>query len=137
MKPFVRPLATVGILCVATVQAQDTHISLANEIIDLLSETEICLNLCRDPQSVQDVLPQLQDLQKRAQDIKMRQSTLPDLTPEDDKKIAPLISTFITLQDAITAHLHRLSAEKLLSPELIRVLYPNAAAAPTPPPTTN
>ncbi|MBE6417483.1 MAG: hypothetical protein E7033_03335 [Akkermansiaceae bacterium] len=138
IKHFAPLTTSVVIACGAAATAQDTHLSLANEIINLLSETEICLNLCRDAQSVQDVLPQLADLQKRAQDLKKRQNALPDITPEDDKQIAPLIKTFITLQDAITAHLQRISAEQLLTPELLHVIYPTSLPpTPTPPNTTN
>lgn len=138
MKLFL-PLTTIVVIAYgAAASAKDTHLSLANEIIDLLSETEVCLNLCRDAQSVQEILPQLQNLQKRAQDLKNRQNELPDITPEDDKQIAPLIKTFITLQDAITAHLQRLSTEQLLTPELLQIIYPTSVpSTPTPPNTTN
>ena len=123
-------LTTPFILAV-TATAQDTHISIANEIINLLSDTEICLNLCRDEQSINEVIPVLRELAVRACDIKERQNKLSDLTPAEDKEIAKLIPQFITLQKAIKAHLLRLHTDNLFTPELEEVLTSNPNFAPT------
>lgn len=122
---------TTPFILAASVTAQDTNLSVANEIIALLSETEICLNLCRDAQSVNDVIPKLRELAVRACEIKERQNKLADLTPTEDREIAKLIPQFITLQKAIRAHLIRLNTEDLFTPELEEVLTSNPNFAPT------
>ncbi len=128
-------IVTLAITCAAQhAAAQDSHISLANEIINLLSATEICLNTCRDAASVQAVLPQLELLAQKAADIKERQSKLPDFTPAEDKEIARLIPTYTTLSKAIDAHLQRLADSGLMSPELRAIL---GYTQPDSPPTTN
>ncbi|MBR4309624.1 MAG: hypothetical protein IKT79_01235 [Akkermansia sp.] len=129
--------AIFPLVCCHAVMAQDTHVSLANEIVDLLSQTEVCLNLCRDEESVREVVPQLQELAKLAADIKERQDKLPDLTPEEDREIASLIRTYLTLQRAIDEHVDRIIAEQLLSPELAAILCISPDITPSSAPTTN
>lgn len=116
--------------------AQDTHYSLANEVVELLSQTEICLNMCRDEQSVQEVIPHLEELRELAHQIKERQQALQDITPKEDKKIAKLIRTYITLDRAISEHLRRLSDEGLISEDLSRVLGVPMDISPCAPTTT-
>ena len=129
---FVLPLA---ITCTALpAAAQETNVSVAKELINLLSATEICLNTCHSAADVQAVLPQLKHLAQKAAEIKEKQSKLPDFTPADDKEIAKLIPTYTTLSKAINAHLQRLSDSGLMSPELRAVLGYSGADAP---PTTN
>lgn len=129
--------ALFPLVCCHAAMAQDTHVSLANEIVDMLSQTEICLNLCRDEESVREVIPQLQELAKTAADIKERQDKLADLTPEEDRAIASLIRTYLTLQRAIDAHVDRIIHEQLLSPELAEVLCISPDIATSSAPTTN
>lgn len=114
--------------------AQDTNVSVAKELINLLSATEICLNTCRDAASVQAALPQLESLAQKAADIKAKQSALPPLTHAEDREITKLIPTFTTLTKAIDEHLQRLEASGLLSPELKAVLCYSGSETP---PTTN
>lgn len=132
---FITPI--LPIISCYTATAQDTHASLAEEIIDFLSQTEICLNLCRDAQSVQDVLPQLKELSAYAAELKARQEKLPDFTPAEDKEIAKLLSNYMTLQKAIDAHIQRIIDEQLLTPELAEILCISPDLASAPPPTTN
>lgn len=129
---FLLPATVCSVVAVAN--AADSNISLANEIIDLLSATEICLNTCRDAQSVQAALPQLQQLAQKAADIKNRQAAMQNLTPAEDKEIAKLIRTFSTLTKAIDEHLKRIAASGLMTPELAAVLGYSGENSP---PTTN
>lgn len=117
--------------------AQDTHFSLAEEIIDFLSQTEICLNLCQDEQSIKEVLPQLKELSAYAAELKNRQNKLPDLTPAEDKELAKLISDYLTLQRAIDTHIERIIKNGLLTPELAEILCISPDYIPQAPPTTN
>lgn len=130
-------IPALPLICCYSATAQDTHASLANEIIDFLSQTEICLNLCRDAQSVQDTLPQIKELSAYAAELKARQAKLADFTPAEDKEIAKLLPTYMTLQKAINAHVERLISEQLLTPELAEILCISPDYASAPPPTTN
>lgn len=124
-----------AITCAAPLAAaEDSHLSLAKEIVNLLSATEICLNTCQTAADVQAVLPQLEQLAQKAAAIKERQSMLPDFTPAEDKEIAKLIPIYTTLSKTINAHLQRLSQAGLMSPELRAVLGYSGEDTP---PTTN
>lgn len=42
--------------------AQDaTHLGIAHEIVNVLSDVEVCLNTCRDSESIQQALPHLEE----------------------------------------------------------------------------
>ncbi len=130
-------IPALPMVCCYSAAAQDTHASLAEEIIDFLSQTEICLNLCRDAQSVQDSIPHLKELSAYAAELKARQDKLPDFTPAEDKEMAKLLPTYMKLQRAIEAHVERLINEQLLTPELAEILCISPDYASAPPPTTN
>ena len=105
--------------------AQETelsHASIAQEIIALLSDTELVLNSCRDKESVAAAIPELRELAARARDIRTRQLTLPDSSLQEDISIARSVPDFRTLWDAVSAHIERLQNENLMSDELREVL---------------
>lgn len=131
--PFI--IAPVAACC--SVTAQDTHYALAEEIVDFLSQTEICLYLCQDEQSVKEVLPQLKELSDYAAELKTRQSKLADLTPAEDKAIAKLIPDYLTLQRAIEEHVARIIKNGLMTDELAEVLCISPDYILQDPPTTN
>lgn len=128
---------TAPIVACCSVTAQDTHYSLAEEIVDFLSQTEICLNLCQDEQSVKEMLPQLKELSAYAAELKARQSKLADLTPAEDKAIAKLIPDYLNLQRAIEEHVARIIKNGLMSEELAEVLCISPDYVLQDPPTTN
>ncbi len=102
---------------------QDTHLSLAQEVVNLLSETEICLNLCQDEQGVKSQLPKLQELANYARDIHRRQQQLPDATLSEDIQIhKQCVPDFTELRKAIDAHIIRLRNNNLITPELAEIL---------------
>lgn len=99
-----------------------THISLARQIIELLSQTELVLNTCQNEASVKEAIPQLKELAEQAQQLKQQQSQLPDSSLNEDLTIAKQVPDFLTIWDAIRAHIERLENSKLLSDELREVL---------------
>ncbi len=99
-----------------------SHASIAQEIIALLSDTELVLNSCRDQESTAAALPELRALAARAHDIRTRQLSLPDSTLQEDIAIARSVPEFRTLWEAISAHIERMQSENLLSDELREVL---------------
>ncbi len=128
-----RPLSTLLLfpaLCLAAdVPATDTHQGLAQATVDLLSQTEICLNSCRDEASVRAALPRLKELAEQARQLTARQKALPDPTVQDDMAAQSLVADFQTLWNAIQEHLERLEREHLLSPamrEILRIAPPEA-----------
>jgi len=103
---------------------------LAQATVDLLSQTEICLNSCRDEESVRAALPRLQELAEQAQQLTARQKALPDPTVQDYMAAQSLVADFQTLWHAIQEHLERLECEQLLSPAMREILRiaPSSAA---------
>lgn len=104
--------------------AQDevTHFSVAQEIIDLLSQTEIILNTCQNEESVKAALPQLSELAAQAKLLKEKQATLPDSSLNEDISLARQVQDFQTIWNAIRAHIERLENSGLISDELRDVL---------------
>lgn len=123
MNKFFTAVVLPAICCTATAAAQDTHLSLAQEVVDLLSQTEVCLSLCQDEQSVQEQLPMLQQLAEQARSIQKRQQSLPDTTLAEDIEIAEkCVPDFVQLQRAIEAHIVRLREANLITLELAEIL---------------
>lgn len=113
--------------CVAVAQPEteltaDTHQSLAKELIDILSQTEIQLRTCVDEQSVTNAIPQLLELSQRASKLVQRQKTLPEPTVQDYLAAQSLVGDFNTIAQAIEQHIARLQNEKLITPELKKIL---------------
>lgn len=123
--PYDRPqiplLLLPAICCVAPAQT-DTHISIAHAVIDLLSETELCLNNCRDAQSVQSSLPRLRELAAQARKLLASQAMLEDSSVQDDMAASALVKDFSLLWEAIQQHIARLEKDGLMSPELREIL---------------
>lgn len=106
----------------ASEEAQVTHFSLAQDVITLLSETELTLSTCTDEQSVAAAIPTLRQLGERARAIADKQRTLPDSSLNEDLTVAPLVSDFQLLWEAICAHIERIENSGLMSEELKNVL---------------
>lgn len=119
--PLICALLLPASVCCATEQT-DTHHILAQEIIALLSDTELVLNSCTDSASVEAALPRLRELAQQAHDIHERQRKLPDSSLQEDISIASLVQEFQLIWGAIRAHIERLEKAGLLSKELREVL---------------
>ncbi|MBQ9835050.1 MAG: hypothetical protein IJ985_04080 [Akkermansia sp.] len=118
----------VSTCCVAVAQQEteltaDTHQSLAKELVDILSRTEIQLRSCVDEQAVTTAIPQLLELSQRASQLKQRQKALPEPTVQDYMAAQSLVGDFNTIVQAIEQHIARLEREKLLTPELRKILH--------------
>lgn len=124
MKPAVisHALLFACAISYATEEAQVTHFSLAQDVITLLSETELTLSTCTDEQSVSAALPRLKQLGEQARAIADKQRSLPDSSLNEDLTVAPLVSDFQLLWEAIRAHIERLENSGLMSEELKNVL---------------
>ena len=123
MNKFFTATLLPAICCYATASEQDTHLSLAQEVVDLLAQTEVCLSQCQDEQSVEAQLPMLQQLAEQARNIQKRQQNLPDTTLAEDIEIAEkCVPDFIQLQRAIEAHIIRLREANLITLELAEIL---------------
>ncbi len=118
-------LATItlpALICpIATAQA-DSHYTLAQEVIALLSETELTLSSCTDAAGTEAALPKLRELAAKAAELHTRQQQLPDSTMQEDVAIAALVQDFQTIWGAIRAHIDRLEQAGLLSEALREVL---------------
>lgn len=122
-------LLLVAAACIAPAQpdaaaAVHTHQTLAKELVDILSQTEVALNSCTDEQSVLAAIPRLLELSRRASRLKQLQKELPEPTVQDYLAAQNLVGDFNTLALAIEQHIARLQRENLLSPELHNILLP-------------
>lgn len=119
-------------LCLAEeTLSPDTHQGLAQAVLALLSQTEICLNSCRNQESVQAALPRLRALAEEAEQLSLRQKALPEPTVQDYMAAQSLVGEFYTLWDAVQKHLERLEKDQLLTPDLrdiLRIAPPDAGA---------
>lgn len=108
--------------CAIAAESTITHHQLAQEVIALLSETELLLSTCQDSESVQAALPQLQQLAEQAEAIRQKQLALPDSTLQEDLEIYKLVQDFQMLWNAVQDHIDRLINDGLMSPELSKIL---------------
>lgn len=118
-------LATVSLpalICPIAAAQADSHYSLAQEVISLLSETELTLSSCTDAAGTEAALPKLRDLAAKAAELRSRQQQLPDSTMQEDVAVAALVQDFQIIWGAIRAHIDRLEQAGLLSAELREVL---------------
>lgn len=120
--PYTSALLIPAAACHAAAEQTDTHHILAQEIIHLLSETELVLSSCTDKMSTEAALPGLRALAQQAQSIHDRQLKLPNSTLQEDISIATLVQEFQLIWGAICAHIERLDKAGLLTPELREVL---------------
>ncbi len=120
--PYICALIIPAAACYATTEQPDSHQSLAQEIINLLSETELVLSTCTDATSVEAALPKLNELAQQAQSIHSRQLRLPDSTLQEDISIAAHVQEFQLIWGAICGHIERLEKAGILSNELRDVL---------------
>lgn len=109
-------------LCSAADAQADSHYGLAQEIVDLLSETELLLSSCTDEPTTAAALPQLRELAQRAAELKNRQNKLPNSSLQEDINIAALVKDFQVVWGAICSHIERLEKGGLLTSELREVL---------------
>ena len=119
---YISALIIPAAACYATTEHTDTHHSLAQEIINLLSETELVLSTCTDAASVEAALPRLEELAQQAQSIHDRQLKMPNSTLQEDISIAALVQEFQLIWGAICAHIERIEKAGILSNELRDVL---------------
>ena len=122
ISPYICALIIPAAACYATTEQTDTHHTLAQEIIDLLAETELVLSTCTDSTSVEAALPRLKELAEQAQSIHSRQLRLPNSSLQEDISIATLVQDFQLVWGAICNHIERLEKAGILSNELRDVL---------------
>lgn len=99
-----------------------THRQAAEQLVELLKDTDNCLAGCVDAASVQAALPRLRELAERAHCIKQTQNSLPEPTTQDYMAAQSLVAEFVPRWQSIRAHIARLKSEKLLTPELSSIL---------------
>ena len=120
--PYICALIIPSAACYATSENPDTHHTLAQEVINLLAETELLLSTCTDAAGVEAALPKLKELAQLAQSIHSRQLKLPNSTLQEDISIAALVQEFQLIWGAICGHIERLEKAGLLSNDLRDVL---------------
>ncbi len=108
------------------------HQDCALAILRLLSDTELCLNGCRDAASVQAALPRFRELSERAHRLAEVQRHLPEPTSQDLISMNQHMERFNLLWGAIGDHIHRLEKAGLVSHELRDILHLAPPPAPAP-----
>lgn len=112
--------------------APSGHQDCALALLQLLSDTEICLNGCRDAASVQAALPRFRELSERAHRLAEVQRHLPEPTSQDLISMNQHMERFNLLWGAIGDHIHRLEKAGLVSHELRDILHLAPPPAPAP-----
>ncbi len=119
---------SLAICCNASLMAAnetpktDTHQSLAQELLLIMSDTEAQLSNCTDAATVDAAIPHLLELSKQAQQLKQRQKELPEPTVQDYLAAQSLVGDFNTLVQAIEQHIARLQKLQIISPQLSKIL---------------
>ncbi len=108
------------------------HQDCALAVLQLLSDTELCLNGCRDAASVQAALPRFRELSERAHRLAEVQRHLPEPTSQDLISMNQHMERFNLLWGAIGDHIHRLEKAGLVSHELRDILHLAPPPAPAP-----
>ena len=124
-------LLSPGLSCAAEEQPT-THREAAQQLVELLVDTDVCLATCTDAASVQAALPKLRELAARAEQLKIAQSKLPEPTIQDYLYGQELLGAFNTAWQAVRAHIDRIEQAHLMSPELrdiLRVTPPDSEHA--------
>lgn len=109
-----------------------SHQDCALAVLQLLSDTELCLNGCRDAASVQAALPRFRELSERAHRLAEVQRHLPEPTSQDLISMNQHMERFNLLWGAIGDHIHRLEKAGLVSHELRDILHLAPPPAPAP-----
>lgn len=99
-----------------------THQDYALALLQLLSDTEVVLNGCRDADSTQAALPRLRELGEQARRLAEAQRRLAEPTTEDQELLSRHAERFTLLWEAICQHIERLEQEHLLTPQLNDIL---------------
>lgn len=118
---FIALVVACSCSCLAQ-ELPSNHIDLTSCILDFLSRTELCLNECRDAESVRSSLPALSQLKDECGRLRQAQLDLPEPTVQDYMAVQSQMETFSTIWNAIRAHIERLEEAKLISPEMREIL---------------
>lgn len=124
MKNFLLTLLSfLSLSCLAEETGAASHIDLTHTVLDFLSRTELCLNACRDAESVAAAIPQLRELEKECGTIVEAQRALPEPTVQDYMAVQDQMEAFNTVWDAICKHIERLETEQLMTEEMRHILH--------------
>lgn len=99
-----------------------SHTTIAQALVELLSQTELCLRGCQTSGHIKKAIPIFQELKQRAEEISRKQQQLPEPSEQDYLAAQMYAKDFNTLWDAIQEHIARLQKEKLMTAELREVL---------------
>ena len=116
-------LSFVSFSCLAEESGATSHIDLTHTVLDFLSRTELCLNSCRDADSVAAAIPQLRELEKECGKIVEAQRALPEPTVQDYMAVQDQMEAFNTVWEAICGHIERLETEQLMTEEMRNSLH--------------
>ena len=116
-------LSFLSLSCLAEETRVASHIDLTHTVLDFLSRTELCLNSCRDAESVAAAIPQLRELEKECGTIVEAQRALPEPTVQDYMAVQDQMEAFNTVWDAICKHIERLETEQLMTEEMRHILH--------------
>lgn len=116
------PLAGVLITPAIAQQSPASHQDMAEQLLDFLSRTELCLRECTDESSLSAAVPKLRQLAEEADKLAAAQAALPEPTVQDFMSVQDKMGTFDTICKAIQSHLVRLSEKGLLTDEIRQIL---------------
>ena len=112
-----------GIQGAPLLAAPANHVDMTHAILDFLSRTELCLNSCRDAETLQAAIPLLLQLKQECAQLAEDQRNLPEPTNQDYIAAQSKIEAFNTLWNAIRNHIERMEQEQILTQEVRQILH--------------
>lgn len=103
--------------------AADSHMEMAEALLDFLSRTDACLATCTDETSTQAALPQLRGLKEEAAALAARQAALPEPTVQDYMAVQSKANDFLQCWQSVRAHIERMQQAGLLRGEIREILH--------------
>lgn len=103
--------------------AADSHMEMAEALLDFLSRTDACLATCTDEKSTQAALPQLRGLKEEAAALAARQAALPEPTVQDYMAVQSKANDFLQCWQSVRAHIERMQQAGLLRGEIREILH--------------
>lgn len=102
--------------------ATESHISIAEQLVELLQHTADCLESCTTEETAATALPTLQGLQEQAAALAAAQSALPEPTVQDYMAVQNRANDFLDAKKRIQREIQRMQKAGLLTAEIREVL---------------
>lgn len=102
--------------------ATESHISIAEQLVELLQRTADCLESCTTEETAAAALPSLQGLQDQAATLAAAQAALPEPTVQDYMAVQNRANDFLDAKKRIQREIQRMQKAGILTAEIRKIL---------------